>query len=178
MNKVIVFFARIIKTLIITSICLCFTSAYAEISTNKNHTRTHLQEPPYSQTRENRIGISFSGAPWSLGLLFDYDRLNAFPDSHWTIGGEFGFYGHEITIQPRALRWENIDMSGFYAGPKLYFSNNIYKPTQYTTFFGIGAEGGWAYRFPENFDVGVGIDLSLTSDGPWGSVKVSAGYLF
>lgn len=140
---------------------------------------THSSDKSETENKlYNRIGVSFAGAPWSLGGLIDYDRIHIFSYPNWSLGLEIGLYGLEFTIMPRALRWENKNMSGFYAGPKLYFSNGQYKHDEYRTFFGIGAEGGWVYRFPEQFDVGAGIDLALTSDGPWGSVKITAGYLF
>ncbi len=150
---------------------------FAEISHPHFSTDTHAKSSAKSLL-VNRVGISFAGAPWALGALFSYDRLALFPDPNWSLGAEIGLYGLEFTVMPRALRWENINMSGFYVGPKAFLSNGEYKHNEFRTFFGIGAEGGWLYRFPENFDVGAGIDLSLTSDGPWGSVKITAGYLF
>lgn len=138
-------------------------------------------QAPYIPTPKNRVGISFASTPWaSLGLLFDYDRREVFPDYHWTLGFEAGVYGFDLTLEPRILWWEHLNMSGFYIGPKASFVVGDYHRHHhnYQTFFGIGVEGGWVYRFPENFDLGAGLDVSLTNKGPWAALKFSAGYLF
>lgn len=125
----------------------------------------------------NRFGISIAGVPSVFGILFDYDRLGILPSLHWSLGAEIGLYGRDFTVMPRALLWEERNMSGFYAGPKASISN-FQQHNESKIFLGIGAEGGWLYRFENNLDVGGGIDLSLTSEGPWGTIRVTAGYLF
>lgn len=154
---------------------LCSQMSFAQ--TSEQQTKT---QAPYTSIPQNRVGIAFTGTPWSLGALFDYDRREIFPDFNWTLGIEIGFYEADLVVEPRVLWWENKNMSGFYVGPKLYFVTGDYHDYyhDYQTFFGIGAEGGWSYRFPENFDLGVGVDVSLTSEGPWVAFKFGAGYLF
>lgn len=158
------------------------TVVFAQNSVDSTNTQktSDATLPPYISTPQNRLGLSFTGTPWSLGVLIDYDRRELFPDFHWTLGIEIGVYEVDLVLEPRALWWENKNMSGFYVGPKLYFVTGDYydRYHDYQTFFGVGAEGGWVYRFPENFDLGAGLDVSLTTEGPWAAIKVSAGYLF
>jgi hypothetical protein len=174
MNKSIFIFRKFIF------ICVVFAVFLArDVFAQDSGQETTIQ-PPYASTPLNRIGFAFTGTPWSLGGLFDYDRRELFPDFHWTLGFELGVYEYDLVIEPRVLWWENQNMSGFYVGPKLYFVTGDYNDYyhDYQTFFGIGVEGGWTYRFPENFDLTAGVDVSLTSSGPWISFKVGAGYLF
>lgn len=160
----------------------CFSQVVFAQNSNNQTTQNNKSAqtlPPYTAIPQNRIGLSFGGTLWSLGALIDYDRRELFPDFHWTLGVEIGVYDVDLAIEPRALWWENKNMSGFYVGPKLYFVTGDYydRYHDYQTFFGVGAEGGWAYRFPENFDLGAGIEASLTTEGPWLAIKISAGYL-
>lgn len=86
-----------------------------------------------------------------------------------TLGGEL--YGLRL-ISLRGLMWQLPgNLSGFHGGPKLFLGFGSRLALQ------PGGEFGWAHRFPNRFDAGVGADIVL-GEYLGGALKISVGYLF
>ncbi|APJ02488.1 hypothetical protein [Silvanigrella aquatica] len=143
-----------------------------------------------SSANEHRIGLSLGGIAWGNGLLsLSYDQSGLFTQKNWSLGAELGTLWHGFVIAPRALYWQNKNMSGFYGGPKAlvgFASSRNYHYYCYNcenrnhTFVGLGGEGGWLYRFktePKGLDLGGGIDVVATNYHIWASLKFTVGYL-
>lgn len=145
-----------------------------------------------------RIGLSFGGVwPWFGAVGISYDQMGVIPERNWSFGVEIGGLGWGLVVEPRAFYWQNANLSGFYLGPKasVGFFNNHYYHHHYdhhddhcyndrydgdscsSVLVGIGAEGGWLYRFPQRFDMGAGLEVKATNYGLWAGAKLMVGYL-
>ncbi|BBH51681.1 hypothetical protein [Fluviispira sanaruensis] len=135
----------------------------------------------FARANEHRLGLSLGGGSLAYGIgHLSYDQIGILPHKHWSIGLEAGGFFGGFLIAPRALYWEKASsMSGWYVGPKVVFGNSNYLNYS-SSFFAIGGEGGWSYRFtegPKGLDFGGGLDLYATNHGFWGAIKFTVGFL-
>ena len=132
-----------------------------------------------------RFALSFGGIDWKTEIVaMSYDQLNLLPRRNATLGGEITLLNGGFILTPRVLFWQKKSLSGFYGGPSASIGvikdghiSHSYNNNYNNFLVGIGAEGGWLYRFLNRVEIGGATEVTFSSYGVWLGFKASVGVL-